>query len=154
MRPLLVLLFAIAIFGSLYAYLAIAERPVKAAEFTDTQASGRFKVELTIPFDCGVSGFELDDSGEPELFDRIDVNREMRLLRLMVAERLSDIVRFSGQCAVTMPGNAFDRAGDLKKLHPPNPQTGRIRLEVPVSGLLDELTVKQSEELYKRGRRN
>ena len=64
MRPVVVMFFAIAIFGSLYAYLAIAERPVKAAEFSDTEASGQFQVQLTIPFDCGVSGFELDDSGE------------------------------------------------------------------------------------------
>ncbi len=64
MRPFIVLLFAIAVLGSLYGYLAIAERPIKATEVTDVAATGKFTVKLTIPFDAVASDFDIDDVGE------------------------------------------------------------------------------------------
>jgi hypothetical protein len=63
MRPLLVVLFALLVIGSLYGYLKIADQPTEASvEKTFADAAGQYRVEITLPFDAAGNVFsDLDD---------------------------------------------------------------------------------------------
>ena len=77
MRPLAVVLFALVVLGSLYGYLAIAERPFEATNVEFLDAKGDFKVVLTLPFDTAASGFEIEESA-PSLTVQLDGNILLR----------------------------------------------------------------------------
>lgn len=64
MRPLAVILFALAVLGSLFGYLKIAERTIEAPEFEAVDAEGQFSVVLTLPFDAVGSDFDINEESE------------------------------------------------------------------------------------------
>lgn len=117
------------------------------------------------PFDSlGRRGFSLrraalaaaDDENSPggaSLFDKIDSALEARRLSAQAAERLSRMLRYEGKLRISIPGDAFEGAGTLQRLHQPDPATGRILLPVPLDGFLYELTLDQAEEMYRLGQR-
>ena len=63
------------------------------------------------------------------------------------------MLRYEGKFRISIPGDAFDGAAELVRLHPRDPATGRILLDVPIEGFLYELTLKQAEDLYQQGQR-
>lgn len=95
----------------------------------------------------------LDDPESYTLFDRLSLNSEMRRLEVAASERLSRMLRYDGKFDVTVPGDAFERAGQLRNIYPMDPTTRRIPIQVPIEGHLYELTEKQAQEIYQEGRR-
>ena len=68
--------------------------------------------------------------------------------------RHARMLRFEGGLLMEIPGDAFERAQKLREAYPTDPASGRIPLEVPLSGTLFELTIDQAEEIYLKGKRN
>ncbi len=60
MRPIAVVVFAVVVLGTLFAYLRIVEQEVAPPEFKETTASGTFSLKLTLPFDAKSSEFSDD----------------------------------------------------------------------------------------------
>jgi hypothetical protein len=63
-----------------------------------------------------------------------------------------NVRRFGGSVKVGLKGDAFDKALGLKKAYPVDSETGRIWLDVPLSGRLQTLTLEQAKTLYILGR--
>lgn len=93
------------------------------------------------------------DPNEYTLFDRLSLNAELRELEFEATERMARILQYEGNCLITIPGDAFERAGELQKVYPMDEDSGRIAIEVPIEGNLFEVTTEQSEMIYTRGRR-
>lgn len=87
------------------------------------------------------------------LFDRLSFNAEMRTLEVAASERMSRMLQYEGGFRVSIPGDAFERAAQLQETYPADPATGRISIDVPLEGHLYELTEKQAQQIYERGRR-
>jgi hypothetical protein len=87
------------------------------------------------------------------LFDRLGLGIEMRRMQLQASDRMSRMLRYEGMFRVTLPKDAFERAPQLQTMYPPDPNNGRIPLNVPIEGHLYELTLKQAEEIYQLGQR-
>lgn len=91
------------------------------------------------------------DAGQ--LFDRIEMNYEARMFAERQTSRLARMLIYEGDIGLTISSNAFDRSETLRTRFPADPETGRIRFTVPLSGPLHELTLKEAESLYEMGRR-
>jgi hypothetical protein len=87
------------------------------------------------------------------LFDRLGASIEMRRMQSQAAERMSRMLRYDGALRITLPGDAFERAPRLQELHPADPLTGRVALQVPLQGHIFELTLRQAEDIYQQGQR-
>lgn len=87
------------------------------------------------------------------LGDRIGLSSEMRRLQNQASERMSRMLQYEGTLQITIPPDAFERAGRLQQMHPVDAVTNRIPIEVPIEGNLYELTLKQAEDIYQQGRR-
>ena len=87
------------------------------------------------------------------LFDRLGLSIEMRRLQSQASERMSRMLRYEGMFAISIPGDAFERASQLQQLYPVDSNTGRVKMRVPVEGHLYELTLKQAEDIYQQGQR-
>ncbi len=91
--------------------------------------------------------------GEDTLFERLGLTIENRRQQEKAAERLFQSNQYGGKFTVTLPKDAFDRAPKLAERYPHDPQTGRIVVDVPLEGVLYEVTLPQAEEIYKLGTR-
>jgi hypothetical protein len=87
------------------------------------------------------------------LFDRLGLSFEMRQLQNQASDRMSRMLQYEGELLITIPHDAFERAGHLQKLYPVDPTTNRVPIRVPIEGHLYELTLKQAEDIYQQGRR-
>lgn len=87
------------------------------------------------------------------LFDRLGMSIEMRRLESQASERMSRMLRYEGGVRITLESDAFERAPRLNEIYPADPVTGRIMMQVPISGHLYELTLKQAEDIYQQGKR-
>jgi hypothetical protein len=74
-------------------------------------------------------------------------------LEQQARDRYAKLVRYEGGFVLEIPSDAFERARALRESHPADPASGRIPLEVPLTGTLFELTLDQAEEIYGKGRR-
>jgi hypothetical protein len=63
------------------------------------------------------------------------------------------MLQYEGQFLITIPNDAFERAGILRQRYPVDRASNRIPIRVPVEGGLYELTLKQAEDIYEQGRR-
>lgn len=97
------------------------------------------------------------DGGQSEeslsLFDRLGLNLELRRLQSEASERMSRMLQYQGLFLITVPNDAFERAGELRQLYPVDSASNRIPIRVPIEGGLYELTLKQAEDIYQQGRR-
>lgn len=64
----------------------------------------------------------------------------------------NNVRRFGGMVKVGLRQDAFDKAPGLKEVYPLDEKTGRIWLDVPLSGRLQTLTLEQAKQLYVLGR--
>jgi hypothetical protein len=96
---------------------------------------------------------DANPSVTPSLFDRMAQMNLSYALEEQEKNRLSRQLRFDGGFRVTIPADAFERAQQLREDNPVDPSTGRIPLTVPVEGTLYDITLKQAEEIYQKGRR-
>ena len=87
------------------------------------------------------------------LSDQASTGQELRYLQTQAADRASRTLHYEGNFDVTLPENAFERTPRLSAMHPADPVTKRIPLEIPIEGSIYEITLKQSEELYLQGKR-
>lgn len=76
-----------------------------------------------------------------------------RSIQEQARNRYARMLRFEGGYLMEISGDAFERAQGLREAYPADPDSGRILLEVPLSGTLFELTLDQAEEIYLKGRR-
>lgn len=93
----------------------------------------------------GVGEVIVADTGEKAL-------SEMAVLTTAVLTE-KNVRRFGGSAKVGLKGDAFDKAPGLKKAYPADTETGRIWLDVPLSGRLQTLTLEQARSLYVLGRK-
>ncbi len=101
--------------------------------------------------DKGSVGFE--KSEDESLFNRLGLSVENRRLEERAAEQLSRSLRYEGEFTISLPREAFARAPQLAEMFPPDEKTKRIPLEVPLDGILYDLTLEQAELIYENGTR-
>lgn len=82
------------------------------------------------------------------LADRINDSLEGRMMEMRASESFSKTLRYQGMFKISIPPNAFEPGSKLSLRYPVNPDTQRIEMEVPLEGPLQEITLKQGEELY------
>jgi hypothetical protein len=87
------------------------------------------------------------------LFDRLGLSLQMRQMQNQAADRLSRMLRYEGMFRITIPGDAFERGAALNQAYPVDVATGRIPMDVPIDGYLYDLTLKQTEDIYLKGKR-
>jgi hypothetical protein len=92
------------------------------------------------------------DPGEA-LFDKIGQSFQMRVLSEQAMERESRTFIYEGGFIITVPAETFEHTASLREQFPVDSQTGRIPLEVPLKGGLFDLTLEQTEDLYRRGKK-
>ncbi|BCU77681.1 hypothetical protein [Luteolibacter sp. LG18] len=68
-------------------------------------------------------------------------------------DAISRTLRYEGAFQISIPGDSFTRAPDLRSLYPADPATNRITIDVPIEGSIYEVTLKQAEDIYVKGRR-
>lgn len=81
--------------------------------------------------------------------DEDDVGEDV-FIESVLAEK--NVRRFGGVVRVGLNGDAFDRSPDLKVEYPFDDATGRIWLDVPLSGRIQTLTLDVAKKLYVLGR--
>jgi hypothetical protein len=91
--------------------------------------------------------------GDESLFDKIGIKMESRRLEAISAERLSRALRYEGNFECSLPKEAFDKAPKLSEMYPLRDEKGRILMRVPLEGLIYDLTLDQSDGIYKNGAR-
>jgi hypothetical protein len=94
-----------------------------------------------------------EERTEGDFYERLGFLDNDRRLQQRAAELLLKELRYEGGFRITLPASAFTRAPELNALHPVDPVTGRVTLDVPVQGGIDEITLQQAEALYEKGRR-
>lgn len=92
------------------------------------------------------------DAGEA-LFERIGQSFQARVLADQAMDRQSRTFLYEGGFIITVPAETFENTAALREQFPVDSQTGRIPLEVPLKGGLFDLTLEQTEELYRRGKK-
>ncbi len=92
-------------------------------------------------------------SGDSGLFKQMADSAISRQVIQQGMELFSKNLRYEGKFRLSIPGDSFERAPDLKQMHPPDPTTGRISIDVPIEGNIYEITLSQAEDIYVKGRR-
>ncbi len=135
--------------------------------FTEPSDGGRFgqgilnddelgdSIDLTLAGagESSGGGIGFSQQGDATLFERLGLTIENRRKQEKASESQFRSNRYEGKFTVTLPKDAFDRAPKLVERYPQDPQTERIVMEVPVEGVLYDLTLPQAEEIYKLGTR-
>jgi hypothetical protein len=84
-----------------------------------------------------------------EMYDRLAQKRIDDVLLEEEMIRRSQALRCSGGMTITIPGDAFDRNERLREVYPIDADSGRIKLDVPLDGVLYDLTRRQADEIRK-----
>ncbi|MFK7849553.1 MAG: hypothetical protein AB8D78_01135 [Akkermansiaceae bacterium] len=93
------------------------------------------------------------DKEDKSIFDRLGLNEETRRAESEEVELQLRSYRYQGQLLATLKKDAFARAPLLAVEYPVNESSRRIPFEIPIEGLLFELTADQAEEVYVKGTR-
>lgn len=91
--------------------------------------------------------------GEESLSDKLGFGLEYRRIEEKAAERLSRTLHYAGTFQISLPKDAFNKAQGLAEAYPMRDPSGRILMDVPLKGVLYELTLKQADEIYAKGTR-
>jgi hypothetical protein len=92
-------------------------------------------------------------AGDDSLYEKLGLSVETRRLEERASERLSRAYRYEGGLEISLPKEAFEKAPRLAEAYPKRDAGGRILMDVPLEGVLYELTLKQSDEVYQKGAR-
>lgn len=95
----------------------------------------------------------VSENSNPLVIDRFGLEVEKRRNDENASERLFQSYRYEGKFVITLPKEAFARAPVLAGIYPVDKASGRIPVEVPIDGTLNDLTLKQADEIYKDGTR-
>ncbi len=113
-------------------------------------------IDFSIPESTNLAKTAKDAAAQTNslpLFERLGLSVEARQKRAMLEAKKSRTLRYEGSFTCTLQADAFERAPQLIVLYPVDPKLGRIPLKIPIEGSLYELTFKQAEDLYEKGRR-
>lgn len=91
------------------------------------------------------------ESKDMAIFERGAQRRINEVLLQQEMARRAQALRCDGGFSITLSGDAFDSSDKLREIHPVDPGTGRIAMEVPLRGALNQVTKRQAEELEKLG---
>lgn len=91
--------------------------------------------------------------GDESVSDKLGFSLEYRLLEEKAAERLTRTLQYEGSFQISLPKDAFDKAQGLAEKYADRDAGGRILMDVPLEGMLYELTLKQAEQIYEKGAR-
>ncbi|MBC7979704.1 MAG: hypothetical protein H7Y36_03975 [Armatimonadetes bacterium] len=129
--------------------------PDSDAILSDEELEGRINLSLAnaAKDTSGKGGIGFEKSADDSLFARLGVSIENRALEEQGAERLSRTLRYEGEYTISLPKEAFARSPQLAEMYPLDTDSGRIAMKVPIEGVLYDLTIKQAEEIYKKGTR-
>lgn len=112
------------------------------------------ELKLELPKDGGMENLRVKDEPEESgLYERLSMLEEMRMLELEATSKMSRMLKCDGLFEITIPGNAFERAQELREIYPVDPKTKRITMEIPVVGDMVDITLPLAEEIYEKGRR-
>lgn len=89
------------------------------------------------------------DAKGAAMFGRFAQERIDEVLLQEEMARRAQALRCSGGMTITVPGDAFDRSESLREVFPVDPETGRIKIDVPLDGALFDLTRRQADEIRK-----
>ncbi len=92
---------------------------------------------------------EAAESKDMAIFERGAQRRINEVLLQQEMARRAQALRCDGGFSITLPGDAFDGSDVIRELHPVDPETGRIAMDVPLQGALYQVTKRQAEELEK-----
>ncbi len=92
-------------------------------------------------------------SGDSGLFKQLADGAISRQVIQQGMELFSKNLRYEGKFQLSIPGDSFERAPDLRQMHPADPTSGRISIDVPIEGNIYEITLSQAEDVYVKGRR-
>ena len=89
--------------------------------------------------------------GGNSLFDKLESDLQTRLLAQESNERLTNSYRYEGDFVFVLPEGIFTRAEGLEEKYPA--VNGKIFVDVPIKGMLEELTQEQADQFYDLGGR-
>jgi|TARA_B110000037_G_C17126558_1_gene508385 hypothetical protein len=101
----------------------------------------------------GGKGIGFTKSEDESLFNRLGLSVENRRLEERAAAQLSRSLRYEGEFTISLKDEAFARAPKLAEMFPVDAKTNRIPMAVPLDGILYDLTLEQTELIYKNGSR-
>jgi hypothetical protein len=137
------------------AYSASGSNGDDSAILTDDELEGDADITLeraaAKAADARRVGFGKDE--EETLFEKLGLRIENRRLEEKAAERLSHSYRYEGLFELSLPKETFEKAPKLGEIYPAREADGRILMEVPLSGVLYDLTLGQADEIYEKGAR-
>lgn len=84
-------------------------------------------------------------AADESLFARLGLGAESRKLEVNAAARLAEAYRYEGLFTITLPQNVFAKAPRLQEMFPGNGANGSVVMEVPIEGLISEITEKQAK---------
>lgn len=124
---------------------------------SDEELEGSDSLEITLEGAAKLGDLAqregLNNQSDETLFEKLGINSENRRLQEVSVERLSRALRYQGDFEVSLPKECFDKAPKLKEIYPLRDDSGRILMRVPLQGLIHDLTLEQSEEIYQNGGR-
>ena len=89
------------------------------------------------------------NTDEETLFHKLEFTLQKRKDEAFGLQNSIQKARYEGEFEVSLPKETFDNAGKLSEIYPLRDQAGRILLRVPLEGGIQDLTLKQSEDIYK-----
>lgn len=98
---------------------------------------------------AGEVGFRKE--GDESLFDRLGLSLESLRLEQNAAERLAQACRYEGLFTITLPKDIFARSPKLSEMYPSNGANGRVVMDVPINGVIYDITQEQANEIYEKG---
>lgn len=130
-----------------------ARSPIFAAQEPTPEAAAPDSSDFTLKRAAKESQSKEKTLPEEGLSERYEVRLEERELEAQAADRLAESLRYEGEFEVTIRSDSFERSEKLHAEFPKNEKTGRIHLKVPIEGSLYDVTLKQAEDIYVKGKR-
>jgi len=114
------------------------------------------RMELSLRTAAGAgdeSDVESKDDENQTLFSKLGISQDSRKIAIEAATELTRSYRYEGEFMVTLPNNAFKRSPQLQQIYPVSVDIDRIKMKVPIEGVLFDLTGALADEIYKNGGR-
>ena len=102
--------------------------------------------------ESGEVGFEREQE-EKTLLSRLQISQQRRQMAVAAAEELTRSYRYKGNFLATLRKNAFVRFPLLMEVYPVSEELDRIKIDVPMEGVLLDLTKEQASEIYTKASR-
>jgi hypothetical protein len=123
---------------------------VDETQLNDQDESISLREAVRASGDQEKAGFDKDPES---LFQQVNMNTETRRIEELAAEEKARAFRYEGKIQMSLKRDAFARAPKLASIYPVSAEMQRLVLEVPLEGLLYDLTFEQADEIFKQGGR-